>query len=108
MNFKSPPSHQNVPNYEGGKLVRGGRRKNGKRKTNGRRNDVQPFIRKIYQIINDEKIRSIYWTESGDSFVINKDLFQVSLSFMLSGIIVPRTVGQLPSTVEQLKVRGGS
>ena len=76
-NFQSPPSHQHVPNYEGGKLVRGGRRKNGKRKTNGRRNDVQPFIRKIYQIINDEKIQSIYWTESGDSFVINKDLFQV-------------------------------
>ena len=79
INFQSPPSHQNIPNYEGGKLVRGGRRKNGKRKTNGRRNDVQPFIRKIYQIINDEKIRSIYWTDSGDSFVINKDLFQVSL-----------------------------
>lgn len=102
----SPPSHQNIPNYEGGKLVRGGRRKNGKRKTNGRRNDVQPFIRKIYQIINDEKIRSIYWTDSGDSFVINKDLFQDGFLRLDKAAKKPIQTKEFPSFVRQLNLYG--
>ena len=40
---------------------------------------TKPFIKKIYQIINDPSLTSIYWTSKGNSFVIDKDKFEVSM-----------------------------
>ena len=53
------------------------RRRNAKRKAGGRRAGVAPFIKKIFQITNDPRYTSIYWTPKGNSFVINKDTFEV-------------------------------
>ena len=54
------------------------RRRNAKRKAGGRRAGVAPFIKKIFQITNEPRYTSIYWTPKGNSFVINKDTFEVS------------------------------
>ena len=65
------------------------RRKREKRKTIGGRGQVglAPFVEKIFQITNDPRYTSIYWTQQGDSFVINKNTFEVSFSSYLSVII---------------------
>lgn len=73
------------------------RRKREKRKTIGGRGrhgqvGLAPFVEKIFQITNDPRYTSIYWTQQGDSFVINKNTFEVSFSSYLSVIIALKTL----------------
>ena len=70
------------------------RRKREKRKTIGGlgrgRVGLAPFVEKILQITNDPRYTSIYWTQQGDSFVINKNTFEVSFSSSLKAVALER------------------
>lgn len=49
-----------------------------KRIARKRPNEIQPFVRKIYQLLNDARFQSIYWEpELGEHFIIDRDVFEV-------------------------------
>lgn len=68
--------------------------------------EIQPFVSKLFEILNDDQFPSIAWNSTGDHFIIEREAFDHQFLKLSKEEKAPIQTKEFPSFIRQLNLYG--
>ncbi|CAG5082559.1 Oidioi.mRNA.OKI2018_I69.PAR.g10156.t1.cds [Oikopleura dioica] len=68
--------------------------------------EIQPFVSKLFEVLNDESFDSINWNSKGDHFIIEREAFDHQFLKLSKEEKAPIQTKEFPSFIRQLNLYG--
>ena len=68
--------------------------------------EIQPFVSKLFEILNDDQFSSIAWNSNGDHFIIEREAFDHQFLKLSKEEKAPIQTKEFPSFIRQLNLYG--